>query len=412
MATATLGDLSRLDAILRDRPLVDSLQEAYNKATPFAEKITQQLTLSGRKGIFPVSFGANEGTYARSDKGTFGDSQVDAPSLAEVHATFLYAIFNISGPTMSATRDSVGAFEDALALELEKTVDGAKLDMARQIIGFKSGIIGLVKSRTSTTEFLATSPFGLADYKSDRPIRNIIRKGMEIDVRTVSTGALQAMGAITAITQNATTSDITIDTVESGTIAASNELYRQGNKGYELNGFLEAVQTTGTYLAVVRTGLPGWQGCVTDAAGGGTTAVALDPDMLRDMADTIMETSGKTPDLIVANYKQRRNIYNLYAPQIRYAPMVLPAGMRENTLAFDDTPILAERFFPPEHIGFVNTGTWYHAIDKDVEWIQGLNGTVLHFTLTSDVFLAVLRTYRNLACLYPAANGLLYGLTE
>jgi hypothetical protein len=135
--------------------------------------------------------------------------------------------------------------------------------------------------------------------------------------------------------------------------------------------------------------------------------------MLRDTFDTIMEVSGRTPNLLVCNYKQRRNIYNLFAPQIRYAPMVLPAGLRESTLAFDDVPVLAERFFPPEHIGFVDTETWYHAIDKDVEWIRGIDGTVLHFgAATKDLFRAVLRTYRNTACFFPAANGYLFGLAE
>ena len=98
---ATQADLSRLDAILKDRPLMDGIQEAINTATPFAEKITQRLTLSGRKGIFPVQFGVNEGIYARADKGTFGNSQVDQPLLAEVRAKFIYALFEISGPTIS-----------------------------------------------------------------------------------------------------------------------------------------------------------------------------------------------------------------------------------------------------------------------------------------------------------------------
>jgi glycogen synthase len=93
--------------------------------------------------------------------------------------------------------------------------------------------------------------------------------------------------------------------------------------------------------------------------------------------------------------------------------MVLPGGMKEGTLSFDDIPIVAERFFPPEHIGFIDVNTWYHCIDKDVEWIRGLDGSVLHFgAVTSDVFTAVLRTYRNFACLYPAANGYVFGLEE
>jgi hypothetical protein len=405
------ADLSRLDAILKDRPLVDALQEAINKATPLAEKFTNTLTLSGRKGIVPVSFGVNEGVYARADKGSFGDSVVDQPLLANVTAKFLYAIFEISGPTMSATRDSVGSFEDALALELENTTDGFKLQFARMILNKANGLVATVASRTDADTAVIINPFGLT-YKQNRPVRNILRKGTNIDIMTTGGTAHVTNSALTGITHASTGTTVDYSPAEVATVAAADEVYVSGNKALEPDGFFAGVQTTGTYLGIARAGNEGWQGVVTDAAGGGSATVALDPDVLRDSMDSIMEVSGQTPDLIVCNYKQRRNVYNLYAPQIRYAPMILPAGLTESTLQFDGLPVIAERFFPPEHIGFVNTRFWYHAIDKDVEWIQGLQGTVLHFTLSSDVFRAVLRTYRNICTLYPAASGYVYGLDE
>ena len=218
--------------------------------------------------------------------------------------------------------------------------------------------------------------------------------------------------AVSTITHGSSSSTLTLGTAEASAPADGDYIARASNWGYEIQGFFNAVRTGGTYMNIPHSGNEGWQGVIVDAAGGGGTAVALDPDHLRDSVDGIMEVSGHAPNYIVCNFKQRRSIYNLYAPQIRYAPMVLPGGLREGTLAFDDIPVLVERFFPPEHIGFLNTAFWYHAIDKNVEWIQGLNGTVLHFTLTADVFKAVMRTYRNMVCLYPATNGYLYGLAE
>lgn|SRR5512142_364800 len=408
----TQADLSRLDAVLKDKPLVDAVQEAMNRSTPLAERVQQQLTLSGRKGIFPVSFGANEGVYARADKGSFGDSVVDQPLLASVQAKFIYAIFEISGPVMSATRDSVGAFEDALALQLENTTDGIKLGMARMILNKSNGLIATVTSRTDANNAVITNPFGLGDYKQTRPVRNILRKNTNIDILTVGGTSHVTNSAISAVVHSSTGTTITYSPAEVATVAAADEVYVAGNKTFEPDGFFAGVQTSGTYLGIARAGNDGWQGVVVDAAGGGSATVPLDPDNLRDTIDSIMEVSGQTPDLLVCNYKQRRNVYNLFAPQIRYAPMALPAGMNEGTLKFDDISILAERFFPPEHIGFVNTRFWYHAIDKDVEWIQGLNGTVLHFTLTADVFRAVLRSYRNFCTLYPASSGYVFGLDE
>lgn len=423
---ATVADLARLDAILKDRPILDRIQDVLNKATPFAERITQTLELSGRKGIFPVQFGVNEGIYARADKGLFGDSQVNSPSLAEVRAKFVYAIFEISGPTMSATRDSIGAFEDALALTLENTVDGVKLDMARMILNANpvaagSGVIALVQSKTDTDTIVVDSPYGLTTYKSNVPVKTILRKDMPLDViDTVAPPATKHHDnhSITAVTHAATGTTLDLSAVEVSAPADGDFVTRAGNWGNEIDGFFAALgdaagsPTTGSYLNITRSGNVGWQGVITDAAAGGAAAVDLDPDMLRDQVDLIVENSGKEPSLIVAGFKQRRNIYNLYAPQIRYAPMVLPAGMRDQTLMFDDIPVLAERFFPPQHIGFASVNTWFHAIDKEVEWIPGETGTVLHFKLTADVYQAVLRTYRNLVCLHPAANGYIYGVAE
>lgn len=419
---ATVADLSRLDKILKDRPILDEIQKVMNTATPMAEKITQTLTLSGRKGIFPVQFGVNEGIYARADKGTFGNSQVDAPVLAEVTAKFIYATFDISGPTMSATRDRAGSFEDALALQLENTTTGVKLDMARMILNGALGVIGIVKARTGAATFTATSPFGLTTYVGDVALKNLLRINMPIESRNAATSwQLRAgPGAISTLTHASGVSTVGLDANETATIVAADEIFRQGNTpadgstSYEPAGFFAAINTTtpASYLGVTRSGRPEWQGTITDASGGTGVLVALDPDMLRDELDAIMETSGRTPNYIVCNYKQRRNIYNLFAPQIRYMPMVVTGGLRENSVAFDDIPVLVERFFPAQHIGFLDTGTWYHAIDKDVEWIEGMSGTVLNFLLTSDTFRAVLRTYRNFACLFPAANGYIYSISE
>lgn len=416
---ATQADLSRLDAILKDRPIQDAIQDAINTATPFLERINQTLTLSGRKGIFPVSFGVNEGVYARADKGTFGDSQTDKPELAEVSAKFIYALFEISGPTMSATRDTPGAFEEALSLSLENTITGLRLDLARQVIGDGSGTIALVQTTpTATTKAVVDSPFGLSTYKSNRPVKNLIRANMPLDVLDSATPSTEHGDnlAVSSISHTDSGSTITFGSGDASlTSAADGDLVvRDGNRNLEIEGWFGAISTntTASYLNISRSGQPGWQGVTVDAADGGSAAVPLSPDHLRDTVDLIMEQTGEQPGFITCNFKQRRNIYNLFAPQIRRAPMVLPAGLREGTLEFDDMPVVVERFFPPEHIGFVNPRFWAHAIDKDTEWIAGLNGTVLHFHRTSDVFTAVLRTYRNLACRYPATNGFIYGLEE
>lgn len=413
---ATTADLTRLDKILKDRPIQDALRKAINLATPFAEKITQQLSISGRKGIFPVSFGVNEGIFARAEKGLFGDSQVDSPFLAEVTPKYIYALFEITGPVMSLTRDTPGAFEEALALTLQNTIDGVKLDMARMIIGDGTGKVALVQSITDTDTMVVDSPFGITRYKSNRPVKNILRPNMAVDTLDAATPATVhgANQAITSIVHTASGSTLELDPTDATlTNAADGDFVtRAGNYALEINGWESAVQTSGTYLNISRTGQVNWQGQLVDAAGGGGATVALEPDHLRDTVDAVMENTGHAPDFLVMNYVQRRNMYNLFQAQIRFAPMVLPSGLRENTLQFDDMPVLVERFWPPEHIGVVNTAYWYHVIAKDTEWIPGDNGTVLHFTLTADLFKAVMRTYRDLICLYPATQATIFGLDE
>ncbi len=420
---ATYADLTRLDAILRDRPLIDGIQNAYNKATPFLERITQSLPLSGRKGIFPVQFGANEGHYMRADRGTFGTSQVNKPLLAEIAAKFAYSIFEISGPTIAASADE-WAFEQALALSLEQTLTGAKLDRARRMLNATTaGVICLVQSKTSTTVIVVDSPLGLLSYKGNVDVKNILRKDMPLDVIDVSSPPdtkHHTNHSVLGITHSGSGSSVTLGTAEATAPADGDFVARAGNYALEnvglFNGIFSAsLGGTDTYLNVARSGNVGWQGVTVDAADGGGSAVALDPDMLRDTIDQVQEDSGERPDLIVCNYKGRRNVFNLLQPQVRFGPMNLPGGLNENTLSWDDMPLMVERFFPPQHLGFINTRFWYHAIEKDFEWIPGEAGTVLHSMVTvgSDTYRAVGRHYGNgPITLFPATNAILYGLKE
>jgi hypothetical protein len=432
MATVQ-ATLSQLDKVLKDRPLTDAVQEALNKATPFAEEITQELTLSGRKGIFPVQFGVNEGIYMRADGGSFGNARANAPVLAEVQAKFMYALFEITGPLMSATRDNPGAFEDGLALSIENTVDGLKLDAARQYIGDGSGFTSIVQATAGATDLDIRNPFGIdtrsdtftgvgsTHYKADKPVKHIIRADMEIETRDQnnSWASLDANIAITSATPGTALTELVVSSMANqASLAEGDGVVRSGNYNIEIQGFLAAVDTAGTYLGVTRSGNSGWQGTLTDITNNAAAAASLEPDDVRDFIDKIIEDSGQIPEFMVGNYAQRRNVYNLGAAQIRYGPMNVPMGINvtgvgsDATVSFDGMRFVAERYWPSEHIGFVNTKFWYHAIDKDVEWIEGINGTVLHFLLTSDSYRAVMRTYRNMACLYPQAQGLLYGISE
>jgi hypothetical protein len=435
--------LSRLDAILKDRPLLDYVLDALNKATAWAEEITQELTLSGRQGIFPAQFGVNEAIYARADNTAFGNAQTPQPKLAKVTAKAVYAIFEITGMTMSATRDTAGAFEDSLALQIENTVDGLKMDMGRQYIGDGFGVMGVVQDRASATDFDLWKPFGIGrelggtqatDTKyltPQTPVKHIFRVDREFDgFDATDFSTLNFVGQVSAISHTnpvGTTdgwSDVTVAAgyTETAALAVDDIIVTQGNYGLEVQGFLAAVAdgVTGpaapylTYLNIARSGQEGWQGVLTDASGGGASAVPLEPNDLRDHIDLVSERCGERPSFMLGNYKQRRNVYNLSAPQIRYGPMNAEQGLDEDTVKFDNMRYVVDRFFPPQHIGFPNVKYWYHAIDKDVEWIQAGDGSVLHpMVITGfDKYRAVLKTYRDCVCLYPGTQGLLWGLSE
>lgn len=412
---ATIANIAAMDAILKDRPLIDFIQEAMNKATKFASKVNQQLTISGRKGIFPVMFDFNEGVYVLGDGEAWGTPRVAEPVLAEVKSRYVYALFEITGPTMTATRDSLGAFRDALSLQLEKTIEGLKINTAVLQLGDSSGKLAVVKSRTDADTFVVISPFGLTTYKGDVPVKNILRKQMPFDVTPDGSTFRVSGGTISALTHGSTSTTVDWTGTESGTIAANDFLVRSKGWNRGFDGLFGGIQNTGTYLNVARAGNVGWQGVLLDASGGGTAALPLEPSMLQDVLDLIAEASGRRPTHIVCNYKMRRAIENLYTQQIRFAPSNINAGLSpedEGALAVEGIPVIAERFFPPQHIAFVDVNTWYHVIEQDVEWLSGRGDSVLHFLLTSDKYTAVLRTFRNFCTLFPAANGLLYGVKE
>lgn len=420
---ASYADLTTLDKILRDRPLMDGVIKDYNTATPLLEKITNRYTISGRKLIQAAQFGANEGHYMRGDRGTFGTSHVQTPALFEIASVFAYSIFEISGPAISASRDQY-AFEEALALSLDSTITGMRLDRARRLFNASAaGVIALVQSKTSTTVIEADSPYGLLSYMGTQPVRNILRVGMPLDViDTVSPPATKHHDddAVTAVSSDADSTTVTFDTAEATAPADGDYITRAGNYGLENIGIFNALLSaalggTDTYMNIARASKEGWNGVIVDATDGGSTAVAMDPDMIRDTLDQIQETSGERPNLIVGNYKMRRNLYNLLSAQIRFSPMDLPAGLKESTLTWDDIPVMVERFSPPQHLLFLNTNFWAQAVEKDFEWLPGQDGTVLHSMVTvgSDTYRAVGAHYGNgPICTFPATNAVLYGVSE
>jgi len=412
MATSRDATLTVIDGILKDTHLLQQIQNAVNKSTVLLSRLGVSRSMSGRKGLFSVQVGTHQGVGARAENATLPVSGFGEYIQPEVTVKYLYGVFNITGPTIAATRDNKGAFADALKRAIMDTREGLKLDVQRQVWGDGSAIIGLTNGTgAGGATIQIDSPYGLARYDNGHPVKFIKRNAIVDTLDTTNSDAvLDDDITVTAVAHAATYTSITQAGTWSGTIADGDKVVRYDvtpGLEIELRGLSAIVDTTGhesggKYLGIVRASYPEWQGNVVDNSTADITEARL-----RAMLDLVETEGDSRPDLIITNYNQRAKYEALLTPSKRFvSPMQLEGGF--TALEFDGLPIVVDKDAPPEHWWFVDTSTiqWFQM--SDFMWMDK-DGSVLDRVQGKDAYQAVLFKYADLGCTDPANNAVLYG---
>ena len=142
--------LSTLDAILKDfylGPIVNQLNNEILAVELFQKA---QVDWQGKKAVIPVKVGRNSGVNFLAESATLPTAGEQKYTDLLVNARFVYGRFQVTGPTIEASKTSAGAFVQAIDSEMTGLVEDVK-NAANKGMFDGGSVIGYIWERKNAT---------------------------------------------------------------------------------------------------------------------------------------------------------------------------------------------------------------------------------------------------------------------
>lgn len=404
------ANLSTLSNILKDYYL-GPIQEQFNNEVLVTQLLkTTSENLEGLRAVIPLHTGRSGGIFSRAEGVQFGVAGNQGYQRATYDLKYHYARIQVTGPSISKTNSSSGAFAQALKEELNRIKDDLMIDWARQLYGDGTGQIAQCGTTTgSTTVTLASSEALLKGFIYVGMIIDIGDSGMATPVATSRTVTDVDTGAGTIVISGATV-----------TTSASHFVYRAGNVD-SVNGIQEmdaglqkiiatAANTVGG-LNSASAGLKFWDN-LRDTSGG-----AISLDNLQINWNKLNNAGAKATDLVAittpglvrrlfatSDFKSNVRFVDSTTLTGGFESVSFNAGGGKITLAADrQAPFGKIHFVHGKHIRLFSPADW-DFLSRD--------GLTIRWVADYDAFQAVLFRYANLGTDRRNTSMVMSGLTD
>lgn len=281
-------------------------------------------------------------------------------------------------------KGSASVLADLLDSEMESLVRTMKVDMSRQVQGDGSGALCQITSAGAT----GTS-FVVDDSRYLEP-------GMVIDSYDEKwTGGTQKLDSVTISDVNYATHTVTIP---SSTWAQNDYVFREDNRGLEMNGLQAAVDdgtVVSTYQGQDRSTSSLFK---ANLVSGGAAALSI--NMLIQAYNRAPVIAGEEPNFIVSDYDaQRYYATRLEASRRHVNTLELKAGFTGLQFAAGGKTIgwFADRYIPSGYIYFLATKHFAFFEAGPPDWIDE-DGAILNRISGYDQMEATLCHYWQLGC--------------
>lgn len=231
-------DMTSADAVLKELYKGQTVENLVYQGRPLLAMLPKAEDFVGRNYPLPLKYGnpQNRSAGFSTAVALTSTSKLEQFALTRVKN---YGLAFIDRELMLASKSDKGAFVDALKLEVDSAIDAVANDIAFGLARDDSGYRGQVSaepSEAATTVITLKEPEDVVGFEI----------GMSIVIHSAKTGGSARIydtgvssGLVSAI--NRSTGAITINTTytSSGTIAADDYLFAQGDRGLKIAG-LEA----------------------------------------------------------------------------------------------------------------------------------------------------------------------------
>jgi hypothetical protein len=442
----TIANLSTYDEVLKTFYL-PGIQDALNHDTPLADLIdVNEEDVSGKNATIETHYGRSTGTKWTTDGGTMPTATYQKYKTCTVPMKYGYAQIRLTGPTMRATKDSRGAYIQALDSEIRGIVDDFKKEVNRQYFGTGYGILGRWRSGATTSQTVQKKYTGNSaggdGWGSAMGAKYLVERGDAVNV-ILATTTNYVVGttdmAVSAVTKGAEYDTITCTdptgTEAAGTfyirpaglvaIAAIGNAHRMemmGLGGIVGDDDLDDIAIGATYGAGTsdfNDPLQGldiatypWWTAITDFHASGRFAGqrALDLTLMQTMFDMIEERAGKGygPDLMMTTRAVRREYLELCKADSRTVnTMALDGGW--TALDYNGVPLMVDNDALDGEILFLTLKDLQLYRMSDYEWMEQ-NGAILRIVTGYDAYEATFFRYAELGCKNRRNQGLLGSL--
>lgn len=406
--------LSSIDGVLK-RHYLDMVEDMLNnqkKMWARFEKTSDgvQAFGSGFATYIPTILGHNEaGIASRGEGGTLPTAGALTTSQGVVPLTYLYGSLELSGQSIDASRRTEGAIQRAVTLQMESMAKRFGVEFDRQIQGRGFGALAKITAASATPQ-TANVLFAVDDASR-------LAEGMIVDMW--STNAASG-GAQTAGTPTISRVDIINNQIAfaaNQNITQNDFIYRTGARGLTamgIEGAIDGADSAGaqfytTFQSIARNVSFIYQAGVIDNGG---AVIDLDLISIQRLLDVVAKLSGEDVSALWSDIDLQNSYVALLAADKRYVnTLELDGGWKtiEYTSGGGAIPWFANRQTLKQRLFAVNEDSFgiYLGQDKATGWVKTPQEGVLQRRGTTDAYFGTMRSYWNLGCKRPNANGVL-----
>lgn len=239
-------DLTAFDAALKQHYTADRVEDMVYKENPFLALIPKYERFGGRNLPLPIVYGNPQGrskTFANAKtRSTATSSKVTDFVLTRVKD---YGIATIDNETMLASEGDADAFVDSATLEIDGIINSLTRSLAINLFRTSAAYIGQVLAEPSTN----ASTFQFT-FKNVDDIANVEVEQMLVIYSAASGGSVRSSDGsddeweVAAVNRSTGVVTLTGTYDGSGTIAADDYVFVEGDRGLGVSGLEDWIPTT------------------------------------------------------------------------------------------------------------------------------------------------------------------------
>jgi len=404
------ANLTTLSDILKEYYLGPVAEQLNNEVLLLSRLESRSEDLVGKRAYVPLHHGRSGGIGARAEGVALPAAGRQDYDKAVYDLKYLYGRVEVTGPSMAKTKNETGAFLQALKSELDGIRNDLKKDLARQVYGNGSGVVGTVAAGAANSTTVAVVG------------AEVIRKGQLYPgfVATIyddsATADLAGTHTVSSVDLSAGT--VTFSAAVGATFAAGDQIRRAGvttktpaegntySLSDEVDGIQRIVADSATALGgITPTGANAWWDNQRVAVSGALTLEAIQKGL------NLARIAGGMPTSVITSLGVQREFYDLLDQAVQYTnPESLNYAAGFKTLSYNGMPIIADIDAPYGKMYIMDESTMKVFSDQDWHFLDA-DGMTLRQVTGFDKFEAIMARYMNLGATRRNNQVVLTGIT-